>query len=532
MQTANKLPLRLAGIAFLLTSVAFADYRSRVGYDQLLEEFGAALPDGSNLTLLQVEAPDPSGCWAAAATGETAEVAISFPYATAIPSKSSAHASIVAANLLGRSTSLLPAAPALRCMGASLYRGGSLHLGRFSAPDSAGWDIENHSYAGNAAAFNTNALQLLDHRIDRDRVTVVVALENGTGPVPALWGNTYNTITVGVSSGTHSRGGSTLEGAGRLKPDLVAPATHTSYATPMVASAAGLLLSEAKRTSELAAAQDPRVIKALLLAGACTDRFPTWATTSTSPLDPVFGAGELNIANSYHILRAGRQTTTGNGRHRASGWDCDRTSARSTYFFTVPEGQTLDLSVALTWHRELATTDYRTFTADLPDLALRLRRATPAFEAGAALAVSDSPLDNVELLRRAALPAGCYAREVSGPAGVVFGLAWLGVGQPATGPAARIHSSTSAAVTAPFAAAATTTVSAPVRPPPFRFLVTDGPEILPVDSAGDEGAGSRHPHSAPHDGGAPRIAPCDSPASKFRFFTRARQHRTSTPASG
>lgn len=436
MQTATKTPPILAAVSLLASTIAFAGgYRTQVGYDQLSQEFGAALPDGSNLVLMQVEAPDTSGAWASSATGEVSGGEISYPYSTTIPTKFSGHANIVAVNLVGNSTSLLPGAPTLLCSGASMYRNSSLGIGKFSAPVAATWDVENHSYAGNATTYNTNALQLLDFRIARDLTTVVVALENGTGAVPPLFGNTYNTITVGVSSGAHSRGGTTLEGSGRLKPDLVAPASFTSYATPMVASAAGLLISEAKRTTGLAAAKDPRVIKALLLAGATKDEFPGWAATPASPLDPVYGAGELHIGNAYRILRAGRQST-GNALRPLSGWDCGKTTASSLYFFQVPAGQTLDLTAALTWHRTLTTDDYWSFTATLPDLALRLRQSSAAFAKGAILAESNSPIDNVEHLWRTALSAGYYALEVSGPVGITYGLAWRGVSTGAPVPVA------------------------------------------------------------------------------------------------
>ncbi len=433
MQSATKTPHLLAAVSFLASTIAFAGYRTQVGYDQLTQEFGAALPTGSNLVLMQAEAANTAGAWAPSATGEVAGVAITFPYSTTAPTAVSAHANIVAVNLLGRSTSLLPAAPSLLSCLAGAYRNASLNVGNFTAPIRATWDVENHSYAGNATTYNGNALQQLDFRIARDLTTVVVALENGTAAVPPLYGNAYNTITVGVSSGAHSRGGTTLEGSGRLKPDLVAPAGYTSYATPMVASAAGLLISEAKRTTALAAAKDPRVIKALLLAGATKEEFPTWSATPTSPLDPIYGAGELHIGNAYRNLRAGRQPT-GNALRSLSGWDCAKTTTSSLYFFQVPAGQKLDLSVALAWHRELTTSDHWSFSGTLPDLALRLRQSSATFAKGTILAESNSPIDNVEHLWRTALPAGYYALEVAGPVGITYGLAWHGTGAGAAAP--------------------------------------------------------------------------------------------------
>ena len=437
MQTAIQSTQRtLAVVCLLLPALALAGYRAEVGYDRLQQEFGSKLPDGGNLVLMQVEAPDASGCWATSTGGELAGKRISFPFSTTTPTKFSGHADVVGTTLLGASSSLLPGAPALFSASSGAYRNTSLRLGQFSSPGTATWDLENHSYAGNVGTYNANALQLLDHRANRDGTTVVAALENGTGPLPALFANCYNIIAVGVSSGNHSQGGSNLEIAGRQKPDLVAPSSFTSYATPMVSSAAGLLIAEAKRTPRLAAARNPRVIKALLLAGATKDEFPTWSGTPTRPLDPIYGAGELNIANAYHTLLAGPHAP-GKALRPTAGWDTRPTaSAANVYHFEVPTGRTLDLSVALTWHREQTTANFFTFTGDLPNLSLRLRRSDTSFASGHVLAESNSPIDNVEHVFRRALPAGIYALEIGGPAATTYGLAWFGTLSTPTAPLA------------------------------------------------------------------------------------------------
>ncbi|MBK8475438.1 MAG: discoidin domain-containing protein [Opitutaceae bacterium] len=62
----------------------------------------------------------------------------------------------------------------------------------------------------------------------------------------------------------------------------------------------------------------------------------------------------------------------------------------------------------------------------LADLNLRLRNSNASFALGIVVAESTSALDNVEHIYRAALPAGYYALEVSGPAGTPYGLAWNG----------------------------------------------------------------------------------------------------------
>src|SRR5206468_8999465 len=121
-----------------------------------------------------------------------------------------------------------------------------------------------------------------------------------------------NGIAVGRSDGQHESGFTTVGNTGptgRVKPDLVAPLGAVSFATPLVSSAATLLVQVAS-TAPLNAdpfAAKPQTIKAVLMAGATKAEFPTWSHTTTVPLDPVYGAGELNVDNSHRVLTAGRR---------------------------------------------------------------------------------------------------------------------------------------------------------------------------------------------------------------------------------
>ena len=414
-------------LSITLAAALHASVQSDIGYTELKAEFGSALPDGSNLTALVVEAPSGTSGWAVAKSGELSTRKITFPYATTPPTSFSSHAGTVAKNLCGTTTSILPALGELKVCSVNTYRDDSLDVGMRTSPITVNWDLENHSYVSDVSVFNTVSLRLLDYRINRDLVTVVVALKNGTAGIDALWGNNYNTIVVGTANGQHTRGGTNFDSAGRMKPDLVGTATYTSYATPVVTSAAGLLIAETKRTASLAPAKDPRVIKALLMAGATKEEFPAWTRTPAQPLDPVYGAGQVNIYNSYKALLAGRQPA-GAAWRATKGWDTGKSSAASVYYFEVPAGQTAKFSTVLTWHRELATTDYWAFSGSLADLNLRLRNTTSTFALGTVVAESTSALDNVEHIYVPALPAGKYALEVSGPAGTTYGIAWNSIG--------------------------------------------------------------------------------------------------------
>lgn len=450
-----------------LAAALQASLKSDIGFTDLSAEFGTALPNGSNLTVLMVEAPNSSGNWAVSKSGELSTRNITFPLASTTPTAYSSHANTVAKNLTGATTSILPNLGELQVASVGTYRTKSIYMGCFSSPATATWDVENHSLISNVTTYNLNALDLLDYRIARDLVTVVIALENGTNAMQPLWGNNYNTIAVGTATGQHSRGGTNLNGSGRQKPDLVGTATYTSYATPVVTSAAGLLIAETKRTSALAAAKDPRVIKALLMAGATKEEFSTWSHTAAQPLDPIYGAGQVNIYNSYKALLAGRQSS-GTAWRSVRGWDTAKTCTSSVYYFEVPAGQTLKFSTVLTWHRELTTSDYWSFNSTVADLNLRLRNSTSSFALGTVVAESTSALDNVEHLYSTALPAGQYALEVSGPSGVTYGLAWNGV--------------LSGAVVAP----APVVVAPAITTQPVAVSVTEGqPASLSVTATGD-----------------------------------------------
>ena len=123
----------------------------------------------------------------------------------------------------------------------------------------------------------------------------------------------YNGISVGVSDGTHRYGTTTYDGAGRTKPEIVAPGgipgsnpatQYTSFATPIVTAAAALLIDAAGSN---AAAKDQLSLKAILLAGADKSISANWDQTPTRPIDDVYGAGELDIYQSYFIQQGGQQ---------------------------------------------------------------------------------------------------------------------------------------------------------------------------------------------------------------------------------
>ena len=362
--------------------------------------------------------------WAVEPGGELSGRLVTYFPVGVTPAGYSFHATSTAAHLAGSTTSILPQVPWLISTVDNAYTTAALHTGETIAPLTPTWDLENTTDCWSDNTWSIEILRRTDWKVDQQGVTFVVDVANGdTTPIPYVYASAYNVISVGVTVGTHSRGGTLIEGVGRTKPDIVAPAVWVSDATPIVASCAGLLIDQAKTDARFLMAKDPRVIKALLLAGATKEETPVWSHSSTQPLDAHFGAGQVNIANSYHMLMNGRQPA-GNAWLSGLGWD-KSTSGSGRYFLEVPAGQTATFSAVLTWHRTITpNANWSVLTPSLPDLDLRLSTADTAFAVGALVAESRSAIDNVEHVYQTNLPAGHYVLEVTGPAGVTYGIAW------------------------------------------------------------------------------------------------------------
>jgi hypothetical protein len=407
-----------------------ADFKDDIEYTKLKNEYGSGLPSGSGVKMTQVEYMR-GGYWAASATGELAGK--SLTYVTNTFGGYSSHANEVGAYLGGNVTSITPGVTGWSGFEATNYCGSQcLKIGQSSAPIVATADVENHSWAGNDINFCVETLKRMDYRIERDNVIALVGMDNGASTTFShMLANAYNVIAVGTSTGDHPHSGSTLEVLGRQKPDLVGTATWTSYATPIVASCATLLVDEIKRTSSLAEARHPLVIKALLMAGATKEEFPGWSHTSAQPLDAIYGAGEVNIYNSYKMLLAGRQQASSASQLNISGWDTSQTTTvtKKLYYINVPTGKTLQLSAVLAWYRHVQPdSGWYTLVSVVNNLNLTLWNADSSYNLLSKVTESLSTIDNVEHIYEKTLAPGVYALEVVAPvSGEKYGLAWRGV---------------------------------------------------------------------------------------------------------
>jgi Subtilase family len=238
----------------------------------------------------------------------------------------------------------------------------------------------------------------------------------------------YNGIGVGVSDGSSSIG-PTIDN-GRVKPDLIAPGGATSFSTPYVAGAAALLIQAGLRGdggSDTNSAFDMRTIKALLLNGAIKP--DDWTNTAPSPLDYRYGAGVLNVFNSYEQLAGGKHgdivstTVSSGGAHpptgamgtvgALSGWDFNTNNSSSIpfsqdevnhYYFNVTNGTdnaAFTATATLVWNRQ------RNQTA-INNLDLFLYNAASSN----LVAASTSAVDNVEHIFIPKLPQGRYDLQV------------------------------------------------------------------------------------------------------------------------
>ena len=413
-----------------------ADWLDEIGFTRLQALAGNSLPTAPSNGLSQVEATEGS-------TNYEPNSASTLFAGKTFNSKSgdygtSSHADHVARNFYA-STSQVPGTCPIDLYNANDWLStGYLNFGVSSAPKIESRAVQNHSWVGSSgnSTTDTEIGRRLDFAINRDGFVCAVGLYNQDTNTPVhaqLLCQTYNTISVGRDDGGHTKGLTTLDGNGRRKPDIVAPSAApeyaTSWTTPMVSGAAALLYQKLFDYSP-SFSDRPRVIKALLLASATKNTVPDWGNSSSSPLDDVYGAGELNIHHAYHALIAGK-ATAGSTRYGIRGWASDSVSSSSskTYYFRIASGApSTPFSAALTWHRvvtENLLIGWGNLSSSLANLRLKLYQ-TDGTNLTTLLATSDSSVDNVELIHQPSLVPGDYALRVesSSSSSTAYALAW------------------------------------------------------------------------------------------------------------
>jgi Flp pilus assembly protein TadG len=418
-----------------------AQQKADIGFTSLQQRLGAAMPTGANLSVRVVEAADGSGNYGP----NTADAQLggkTFEFLSGTTGTLN-HATTVSRYLFG-SQSLAPAIgntaqgqTAAFSEANNWLDTGFLRPAANQLPLVETRKLVSHSWVSiSTGTAVEDRLRRADYAVQRDGTIATYALNNGSNTtIPSLMASTYNGIVVGLSDGNHSRGTTAINGNGRVKPDIVVPTNATSWATPTVSSAAGLLV-ETALVGAFTNGDRPQVVKSLLMAGATKagDTVPgswNWSNSQTQPLDSIYGAGQLNIENSYDILTAGRFAASGSSLAGDTGWDFGTTSssAPQRYFFDVAAGG--DLTASLNWQRTMTATDTQpgpgvnyAFSGTLANLDLQLYSATD-FTLGSLVSASLSTVDNTELIWAQGLVPGRYALEVSSNTNSVdYGLAW------------------------------------------------------------------------------------------------------------
>ncbi|OAI18384.1 hypothetical protein A1507_09570 [Methylomonas koyamae] len=422
------------GLASLWCGMAQADYRDDIGYRQLQQLLGSGVPTGAGVNVVLAEASTVTESDTlrypryAPDTGQSRFAGKTFSYPGPQASTGiSDHATGVAAAFFAND-SIAPGIANIAVYNADDWLSG-LVAANAEAPV-AGSRIANHSWIGRAdgetAADIGAYLRLVDRVVQRYEFIQVVGMDNGPSNSPLL-GSAYNAIAVGRSDGGHDRGSDPVDsvyGAGRSRPDLVAPRTTTSGATPLVAAAAALLVetghSGAGRLSKAGQAiagigqvynaERAETVKAALMAGArrVTDNsagsaniadYRSAGHQTANGLDDRFGAGQLDVFGSYRIIAGGEQDSVEDGGSAVlaeAGFDFDQAfgglGSNRTASYRISAVSDLQLAASLVWN--IGVSDDSSLATVFYDLDLELFDTTLQRTVG----LSNSRADNSENL--------------------------------------------------------------------------------------------------------------------------------------
>jgi hypothetical protein len=411
---------------------AFADYKSDIGYTDLVSLLGSNTPTGANVNVTQAEAslvPSTDSTFPIFAPDSSQFAGKTFLFPSGNGTSPSGHASGVGSLFYGNDSIAYGISQITSFQAESWFNG--INTNSVSPPIN-GSRIANHSWIGNGDSSTETGriLRQVDRQVERNEFIQVVGMANSSSNSPLL-GSAYNVIAVGRTDGGHDFGSDAVDSvyvAGRTRPDLVAPETTTSGATPIVSAAAALLVETGHNGAAALSngsvyvsgvgtvynAERSETIKAALMAGADRITDNTFATANISDyrssghqtsdgLDDRFGAGQVNILHSYQIIAAGEQDSfqdsgiSNGGLIDLNGFDYDASFGGSfgsnrTATYTFSADADLTLSASLVWN--LGVSNDSGLTATLHDLNLELFDTTTQ----TTTALSASPIDNTENL--------------------------------------------------------------------------------------------------------------------------------------
>ncbi|MEM8739267.1 MAG: S8 family serine peptidase [Planctomycetota bacterium] len=413
------------------TAVGQQTLRERIGYDRALARLGASMPTGAGVVFGHVEGQ--AGAYRPDLTGRPYE-SVAFTLRSG-PSEPSSHATQTAQVIYGQ-TGLAPGVEVVHVMTAGDYLGAQglradTHeppMGADEEPTAFQPRVYTHSWIGDPPEGQAaRVLRRVDYQVDTRDVLVVAGVNNGAEtPVPSLLGSAYNAIAVGAVSGASSGGGTRVEGAGRSKPDVVAANGLTSFATPVVAACAALVLEQGDRLVAAGHAEANRseVVKAALMGAAVK---PTgWTAAAGRSLDDHLGAGEINLDRALRIMARG-PAEAGETIKTLYGWAYPTVERGGVAGFDLRlPVDTGPVTFTAVWHRRIDgrtavvrvsdTGERRAFWIDAPRLAdvdLRIVSVDQEAEGGeTVVAQSVSQVDNVEHVTLDSLAKGAYRVEL------------------------------------------------------------------------------------------------------------------------
>ena len=142
------------------------------------------------------------------------------------------------------------------------------------------------------------------------------------------------------------------------------------------------------------------------------------------PIDPVLGAGKINLLNSYHILIAGEQEPGKSSTNYGWNFGSIDGSGKVSYFINLEEA-VKEATVSLNWNRVIRSAEWldgNPYSESIADMKLELYRKKDndfiLYDS------SDSKLDNLEHLYLRGLDKGEYEIRVSSDVATNYGLAW------------------------------------------------------------------------------------------------------------
>lgn len=429
-----------SGCAFLfvLASIAAADWRDDIGWTRLVTEYSGAPVTGVGVQVSVVEGTDHLGNYMPMNPGPlppefSGKTIIN---ATGTHTGESSHSRQVSRAMFGNLTSIAPGTNHITVYSAADWVNNRIGFSSGADPVAHNFRVQNHSWVFQPSIPDAeNILKRVDYIAQRDHVTIVAGTANDGGLLRVLV-HGYNLLIVGRPDGGHGKGLTSFYGPGRVRPDIVAPSPYpgppfyTSHTTPIVSSIATLLHQAAAGTD--AARSD--TMRAIIMAGATKDPFPTWNRTTTRPLDLTYGVGQANIYNSYKIVEAGEtngsliEPTSSIGNY---GWDFVSSLAPTDamhYDIVIDPGkQWRDVSFVLAWNIDVQDTDPSPLVFNpvttLANFDMRFYDSSGTF-LGTLLDQSVATAGNVEHLFFNSLGPGRYTLRITTNMNYSFALAW------------------------------------------------------------------------------------------------------------